>query len=108
MDNVANRNKIEFHHIFPQDFLKDKYEKDEINGIANQTFIVKRTNVLIKNEDPAIYLPVVLEKKGAENFKKHCIPLDTGLWNIDRYPEFIAKRRQLLTNMVNDYLKEFD
>lgn len=108
MNNVANRNQIEFHHIFPQDFLKGKYERDQINDIANQTFIVKRTNVLIKNDDPAVYLPEVLVKKGEENFKKHCIPTDQSLWNISKYPEFIAKRRQLLTDMVNDYLKELD
>ena len=108
MNNVANRNQIEFHHIFPQDFLKGKYERDEINDIANQTFIVKRTNVLIKNDDPAVYLPEVLAKKGKENFKKHCIPTDASLWNISKYPEFIAKRRQLLTDMVNNYLKELD
>lgn len=108
MNNVANRNQIEFHHIFPQDFLKGKYERDEINDIANQTFIVKRTNVLIKNDDPAIYLPEVLQKKGEENFKKHCIPTDKSLWNIDKYPEFIAERRRLLTDMLNDYLKELD
>lgn len=108
MNNVANRNQIEFHHIFPQDFLKGRYERDEINDIANQTFIVKRTNVLIKNDDPAVYLPEVLQKKGEENFRKHCIPTDQSLWNIDKYPEFIAERRQLLTNMMNDYLNELD
>lgn len=108
MNNVANRNQIEFHHIFPQDFLKGKYERDEINDIANQTFIVKRTNVLIRNEDPAVYLPEVLKKKGEENFKKHCIPTDTTLWNIDKYAEFIEKRRELLTDMVNNYLKDLD
>ncbi len=108
MNNVANRNKIEFHHIFPQDILKGKYEKDEINDIANQTFIVKRTNVLIKNEKPALYLSEILKEKGDENFKKHCIPTNTDLWNIDKYPEFIVKRRQLLTDMMNNYLKEFD
>ncbi len=108
MNNVANRNQIEFHHIFPQDFLKGKYERDEINDISNQTFIVKRTNVLIRNDDPAVYLPEVLKKKGEENFKKHCIPTDTTLWNIDKYPEFIKKRRELLTEMVNSYLKELD
>lgn len=108
MNNVANRNQIEFHHIFPQDFLKDRYERDEINDIANQTFIVKRTNVLIKNDDPAVYLPKVLQKKGEENFIKHCIPTDPTLWNIDKYPEFITERRRLLTDMLNHYLKELD
>jgi len=108
MNNVANRNKIEFHHIFPQDFLKGKYERDDINDIANQTFIVKSTNVMIKNDDPAIYLPEVLKKKGEENFKKHCIPTDQSLWHIDKYPEFITKRRELLTSMLNEYLDKLD
>jgi len=108
MTNVANRNQIEFHHIFPQDFLKGKYERDEINDIANQTFIVKRTNVLIKNDDPAVYLPEVLKKNGEENFIKHCIPTDQTLWDINKYPEFITERRRLLTDMLNDYLKALD
>lgn len=108
MNNMANRNKIEFHHIFPQDFLQGSYERDKINDIANQTFIIKSTNVMIKNEDPAIYLPDVLKNKGMDNFVKHCIPTDTSLWNIDKYPKFIEKRRQLLADMMNDYLSELD
>lgn len=104
MNNLANRNKIEFHHIFPQNLLKNTYEKREINDISNQTFIVKRTNVLIRDDDPAVYLPELLKECGRDAFVKHCIPLNKKLWNIDRYMDFIIKRRKLLLQMVNDYL----
>ena len=106
MNNLAIRNQIEYHHIFPQNFLKDTYDKKEIYDIANFTFIVKRTNVLISDEDPAKYLPIVLDQCGEENFKKHCIPTDRELWQIDRYKDFIQERRRLLLEMVNNYLKE--
>ena len=95
-------------------FLHD-FTRKETNFYYDRNFchksrkwVEKRANVLIKNEDPAIYLPEVLEKKGEENFRKHCIPTDKRLWNIDKYPEFIAERRKLLTDMINSYLKELD
>ncbi len=106
MNNLANRNQIEYHHIFPQNFLKDTYDKKEIYDIANFTFIVKRTNVLISDDDPAKYLPVVFEKCGEENFKKHCIPTNRELWQISNYKEFIKERRKLLIEMINNYLDE--
>lgn len=108
MTNLASRNQIEYHHIFPQNFLKDRYDKKEIYDISNFTFIVKRTNVLISDEDPAKYLPIVFEKCGEENFKKHCIPTNKELWQISRYKDFIQERRRLLVEMVNNYLKELD
>jgi hypothetical protein len=86
--------------------LKNNYDKKEIYDIANFTFIVKRTNVLISDEAPEKYLPNVLEKCGQENFKKHCIPTNVDLWKIENYKEFISERRRLLIEMINNYINE--
>ena len=55
----ANRaDKIDFHHVFPQAFLRDQ-RKDltdrEINDIANLAFIGSTTNQAIKAKAPSDY-----------------------------------------------------
>jgi len=102
--HLNNRDKIEFHHIFPKDFLKSRYERNKINDIANITFIGKVSNIKISNKDPEKYLPEILEKCGEDMLKKHCIPLDKDLWKLDRYEDFLTARRKLIINMFNDYL----
>jgi hypothetical protein len=103
--HLGKKDKIEFHHIFPKNVLKDKnFDSNEINDIANLTFIGKITNVQISDDFPEKYLNSIAEKKGEEILEEHCIPTNRELWKVENYKEFIKQRRILLTKMLNDYL----
>lgn len=104
-NNLHKKDKIESHHIFPQDLLKKAgFTKEEINDMANLAFIGKITNINISNAKPLEYL----EKYNDALFASHCIPTDRSLWSIDRYKDFLATRRKLIVDMFNEYLKKFD
>lgn len=100
--NVGSILKVQFHHIHPRARLKAHggYEKSEINEIANLAFIGGSTNRKISDKDPAEYLPGICEA----DRKAQCVPLDTALYELDRYREFLAARRTLIVETLNQYL----
>ena len=50
---------------------------------------------------PADYLPPIVDGMGAEALEAQCVPTDPGLWEADRYAEFLAQRRQLIADGIN-------
>jgi len=102
--NYGQEHKLQFHHIFPKALLQAKYSNGEINDVANLAFIGGRTNRSLSAKPPADYLPKVVAKQGEAALSAQCVPLDEKLWEIDRYPEFLAERRKLLAARVNEYI----
>lgn len=97
---------IQYHHIFPKSLLKKDYEKSEINEIANMAFISGRTNRNISNTEPNKYLKSIIKERGEDVIVKHAVPFDDNLLELSNYREFLAKRREMLKCVVNDFLSK--
>jgi hypothetical protein len=96
---------LQVHHIFPRARLMGKYETREINDVANFAFISAATNGWISARKPSDYVPEFLEQRGPEIFHNQCIPVESELLEIDNYPEFLARRRQLMAERLNEFLQ---
>jgi hypothetical protein len=97
---------LQFHHIFPQGVLKKmNLPSQKINDICNLAFISGSTNKRISDKEPASYLPDVIEKIGAEELGKQCIPEDSKLWKVNAYEDFLSKRRALVAEKLNQFLE---
>ncbi len=98
---------IHSHHIFPQSELyKSNYSVDShvdrqmVNAIANRAFLSGPTNQSIGIRLPEDYLPEINEKyPGA--LRSQFIPMDSQLWRMDRYRDFLEARRILLADGLN-------
>ncbi len=103
LGNAGSLLKVQFHHIFPQALLKASghYEKNEINEIGNLAFLGGNTNRRISADAPESYLPSISES----NRSAQCVPLDTSLYQIEKFREFLSARRNLLATMLNNYLE---
>lgn len=100
---------IQFHHIFPKSLLKDRYDKKEINEIANLAFIGGKTNRQILNKEPINYLEKeVIAKRGEEALTSQLIPIDKQLWEISNYQEFLNNRRKAIADSINVFMKKFE
>jgi len=98
---------IEYHHIFPKSLLqKSKYDKSEINEIANMAFISGRVNRNISNKEPIEYFPIIIRDRGEEALLSQEIPNDSSLWRIDNYKDFLLKRRTLLSDAINRFIEQ--
>ena len=95
---------LQVHHIFPRARLEGHYDPREINDVANFAFISAATNNWIRARKPSIYVPEFIQERGEEIFFDQCIPTETSLLEIDAYPEFLAKRRELMASRLNEFL----
>lgn len=95
---------LQIHHIFPKVVLYDAgYGRSQVNAVANFCFLTQDTNLAIGKRQPQDYFPEV-EAKHPGALASQWIPQDPELWRIDRYPDFLAARRELLAEAANDFL----
>jgi hypothetical protein len=99
---------LQVHHIFPRARLEGRYDKRDINDIANFAFISADTNRWIRARKPSEYVPEFIEERGASIFADQCIPTDSELLDLDAYPQFLSRRRQLMAERLNVFLDTVD
>ncbi|MGB0683719.1 MAG: GmrSD restriction endonuclease domain-containing protein [Magnetovibrionaceae bacterium] len=105
LKHSGSQHALQFHHVFPQAVLKRAgRETRQINDICNLTFISGRTNRRISDKEPADYLPDLVQKIGAAELNKQCIPDDPSLWGVAAYDEFLHERRALIADRLNAFL----
>ncbi|MDE2966712.1 MAG: DUF262 domain-containing protein [Chloroflexota bacterium] len=100
--NLGSQNRLEEHHIFPRDLVKDDHESEQVDELANIAFLSQRANRQIRKSLPAKYLPKIDEEKLAQQ----CVPTDPDLWELKSFPEFLEKRRTALSQEINRVLKD--
>jgi len=102
--NVGPEHQLELHHIFPRAILKEsgEFKTHEIDDIANIVFLSQKANRTILKSEPGDYLGNV-EK---DRLKAQYVPLITDLWKVARFKDFLAERRRLITQAINEYMRE--
>ena len=101
---LGRLSRLEVHHIFPKSLLYGHgYSKAQVNAIANLTFLTQETNLAVSNRDPAKYLEEFAEKQPGA-VESHWIPMDSTLWNVERYLDFLEARRELLAAAASEFL----
>lgn len=107
LDHAGSAHRLQFHHIFPKAFLKKQgFSAREADDIANFAFISGRANRKISDKAPAEYLPAQIQNAGAVAFSKQCIPLDDHLLKDDAYKLFLAERRRLIAQRLNEFMQD--
>ena len=108
--NVGALYGLERHHIFPQAVLysngyssADRVHKEMVNEIANLAFLTKQANIKISATDPLAYLREI-KAKDPDALEAQFVPMDESLWAVDKYPEFLAARRALIADGINNFM----
>jgi len=105
LSHVGSAHQLQFHHIFPKALLKKSgYGTREIDDIANLAFIGGRANRRISDKSPAAYIPELIANDGDQAFTSQCIPTDPALLTPERYRDFLAERRRLIAERLNEFL----
>jgi len=102
--NVGPEHKLELHHIFPKAILKESgdFKTHEMDDIANIAFLSQKANRTILKSKPEDYLTNI----EVDRLEAQLVPLDTELWMVDRFRDFLAERRKLMTEAINEYMRE--
>jgi hypothetical protein len=104
-DVVGDDHEIQTHHVFPKALLKQagvaRKDRDEI---ANLAFLAARPNRKISVRPPEEYLAEIAEKH-PDRLQAQSIPMDRALWRLDRFQDFLARRRELLSAAINELIE---
>lgn len=102
LENVLrNCNKKEFHHIFPQDYLKTlNIDKKLINCLANYCIISRGPNNKLSGDKPSIYLQhMPQDKEKLEKILDHAL-CPKNIFH-DDFERFLNERVDILVNKAN-------
>lgn len=103
-DMLGRMSRLNVHHIFPKAVLyKADYSKTLVNSIANFCFQTQDTNLGISDMPPEKYFPKV-EERCPGVLASQWIPMDESLWRVKKYEDFLAARRELLSQAANGFL----
>jgi hypothetical protein len=103
---LGHLTSLQIHHIFPKALLYAAgYGKGQVNAVANFCFLTQDANLAIGKRKPEDYFGEV-EAKHPGALASQWIPQDPALWRIDRYPDFLAARRDLLAKAANAFLDQ--
>jgi len=105
-DVVGDDHEIQVHHVFPKALLKkagvSRKDRDEI---ANLAFLAARPNRKISARPPDQYLAEIADKH-PERLEAQRVPMDRTLWRLDRFQDFLAARRELLAQAINNLIEK--
>ncbi|MGH3626318.1 MAG: hypothetical protein ACRDRL_02565, partial [Sciscionella sp.] len=97
---MSSGSKIEYHHVFPQARIRNRYGKELMNNLGNLAFISGTCNRKIAASLPERYLTELHVDRLAEQW----IPEDSTLWRLDAFEAFLTCRRTLQAAALNDLL----
>ena len=102
---LGKSSSLHVHHIFPKALLrKAGYNQTDINALANMCFLTAECNIKISDSDPSDYMPKsAAEQPGA--LESQWITTDPALWQVDRFHDFLADRRERLAKATNQFLE---
>ena len=103
LSHVGSAHQLQFHHIFPKALLKKSgFHTREIDDIANLAFIGGKANRKISDKSPAIYIPELIATNSEQAFTSQCIPTNPALLTPEHYRAFLADRRRLIVERLNE------
>lgn len=98
-------NKKEFHHIFPQTFLKNNGVTNEKgNNLCNICMLSSSQNKIVSDNPPSDYFIKHIEDLGEQAtyvFESNLISIDDSAgWRNDNYDEFLNQRAELILQKI--------
>jgi hypothetical protein len=100
---LSGYNRKEYHHIFPQAFLKQRgISTDKINTLCNFCFLPAGSNKKISQKQPSDYIfTLVPETIRKQILESNIMPLRMEIYTEDNYDEFINMRADLIGQFVD-------
>lgn len=109
-DAFSKFNAVEYHHIFPQNYLKREQPEnfDSKDSIANIAFVPSGANKKFRDKAPEEYLKELSNPLIDEALKSHLIPdyKESGLLEND-FTKFINYRAKIILKKIKSLVGEF-
>ena len=106
--SVGRRNGAFRHYVFSRKVLRKagfdgRANSKLINELANRAALAQKPDKARVSVPPGEYLPEVEDSQPGA-LQTQSIPMDRDLWDPERYEDFLAARRRLLAQAMNDFI----
>ena len=108
--NMGKKYQLELDHIFPYSRLKkagygmgNRVKYALAQEFTNRAILTQIANRSKSDTEAADYLASV-QARFPKALDLQCVPTDPDLWQMDRYEDFLAERRQILAKHLNEFL----
>lgn len=86
--------------------IKNGFTAREADDIANLAFIGGKTNRVISDTAPAVYLSPLVNQLGEAIFEAQCIPIEESLLKVENYRMFLQERRERIAGKLNAFVEQ--
>lgn len=102
--SLSQYNRKEYHHIFPQAYLKKQSVPDEkIFNVLNFCFLSSDSNKIISNKTPSDYFfNSVPTESYIEVLNSNILPVDKNIYRTNNYDDFLDKRANLIISKIDE------
>jgi len=101
---LSQYNRKEYHHIFPESFLKDRdIPRDKIFCVVNFCFLSSESNKKITKKSPSDYFSsIVPQEDYISILNSNILPVDKNIYKKDDYGDFLDKRSNLIITKLDE------
>ena len=106
--SIGRRNGSVRHYVFSRKVLWESgldanADRKLINEVANRAALAQEPDKVWGDVPPSEYLPDVADNQPGA-LQAQSIPMDRDLWDPERYSDFLAARRRLLAQAMNEFI----
>ncbi len=100
--SLSQYNRKEFHHVFPNAFLKKSgYSQNIIFSLVNFCFLSSASNKVISSKKPSFYFFNIIPQNEKNNIlESNLLPLDKDIYENNDYKKFQERRADLLLHEI--------
>ena len=104
--SLARYNRKEYHHVFPQSFLKGRaVSRDDIFCVLNFCFLPADSNKAISKKAPSDYFfSLIPEEHFSEILTSNLLPVNKDIYKTDNYELFKEKRAQMTLAKIDEII----
>lgn len=101
--SLSKYNRKQFHHIFPNAFLKKKgFPHAKIFSLANFCFLAADSNKKISKKSPSYYFfNLIPEADFNAILQSNLLPANKDLYENDNYNDFLSRRAELIIEQID-------
>lgn len=102
--SLANYNRKEYHHVFPQAFLSSKsVSQDEIFCVLNFCFLSSDSNKAISKKAPSKYFETLVpQDRFIDILKSNILPINKTIYQNDDYKTFLERRASEVLSKIDE------
>ena len=99
---LSRYNRKEFHHTFPNAFLKNKdFIKQDIFSLMNICFLSSDSNKKITNNKPSVYFFELINQTHLNSIlESNLLPLDKSVYKENDFSLFLSRRAELVLTEI--------